>query len=176
VRGEQWAARLELRPLSVRELPLLHEWLGTPHVQRWWGERGSYEATVEHYLPSIDGRDPTLLLAVVVDEHPVGLVQTYLVADYPDWAAAIGEGEGVAGIDLFVAEETLLGRGLGTAVIRKVVREIVFAGPGTTACVADPDVRNEASLRAFARAGFRREREFRDPEDGELHALVRLDR
>jgi aminoglycoside 6'-N-acetyltransferase len=65
----------------------LHEWLGAPHVQRWWGERGSYEATVEHYLPSIDGRDPTLLLAVVVDARPAGMVQTYLVADYPERAA-----------------------------------------------------------------------------------------
>ena len=35
---------------------------------------------------------------------------------------------------------------------------------------------NTASLRLFAKAGFRHVREFIDPDDGRTHALVRLDR
>jgi RimJ/RimL family protein N-acetyltransferase len=61
-------------------------------------------------------------------------------------------------------------------VIRIFVREVVFARADTTICVADVDVRNLASLRAFEKAGFTRVGEFVDPDDGELHALVRLDR
>jgi RimJ/RimL family protein N-acetyltransferase len=37
-------------------------------------------------------------------------------------------------------------------------------------------VRNTASLRAFEKAGFRAVREFVDPEDNELHTLVRRER
>jgi aminoglycoside 6'-N-acetyltransferase len=164
------------RPLREADLPLVHEWLGREHVRRWWGERGDLEQTVDHYGPSLDGRDPTDLYAIVVGGRDAGMIQTYLVADYPDYAALIGVGEDVAAIDLFLGEGELLGRGLGTEIIRTFVSENVWARDATRACVADPDVENVASLRAFEKAGFERIREFLDPEDGRLHALVQLDR
>lgn len=164
------------RPLREADLPLVHEWLGREHVRRWWGERGDLEQTVDHYGPSLDGRDPTDLYAIVVDGRDAGMIQTYLVADYPDYAALIGVGEDVAGLDLFLGEGELLGWGLGTEIIRTFVSEIVWARDATRACVADPDLENVASLRAFEKAGFERICEFLDPEDGRLHALVRLDR
>ena len=39
------------------------------------------------------------------------MIQTYLVSDYPDYAALIGEGEGAAGVDLFIGEEARPGAG-----------------------------------------------------------------
>ena len=104
------------------------------------------------------------------------MIQTDLVSDYPDYAALIEEGEGTAGLDLFIGDKAQTGRGLGTELINTFVHEIVFARPETTACAADPDVRNTASLRAFEKAGFQSVREFVDPEDNELHTLVRRER
>lgn len=167
---------IELRPLTAADLPVLHEWLGREHVCRWWGEPGPSARTVEHYLPAIEGHEPTDLFAVVLAGRDVGLAQTYLVADYPDYAALVGLDDGVAGLDLFVADAQLTGRGLGTAVIRRLVADVVFARPETIACIADPDVRNSASIRAFEKAGFTHVREVLDPEDGELHALMKLER
>jgi aminoglycoside 6'-N-acetyltransferase len=164
------------RPLRESDLAVVHEWLQREHVRRWWGERGSIEQTVAHYGPSIDGRDPTDLYAIVLEGRDVGMIQTYLVADYPEWAAVIEAADEAAGLDLFLAEPELLGRGLGTEVIRSFVTEIVFAREATRACVADPDLENVASVRAFAKAGFTKVREFVDPEDGRLHALVQRDR
>src|SRR5262245_8576335 len=89
---------LDLRPLAADDLPLLHGWLGREHVRRWWGDRGTLDETVAEYLPAIDGDDPTDLFAIVADGHDVGLVQTYLVADYPDWAELIDAGEEAAGL------------------------------------------------------------------------------
>jgi aminoglycoside 6'-N-acetyltransferase len=156
----------------------MHEWLQRPHVRRWWDEHRdrSYEDVVEHYLPSIEGRRPVDLYLILLDERPVGFIQRYLVADHPDTAALVGVGAGVAGVDLFVAEEELTGKGLGTEVLRRFARDVVFANPDVTACIADPDTRNAASIRAFEKAGFRRVGEFFDPRDGQLHALVRLER
>lgn len=164
------------RPLVEADLRLVHEWLRRPHVRRWWDEHETYEDVVAHYLPSIEGRRPVDLYLILLDERPVGFIQRYLVADHPDTAALVGVGAGVAGVDLFVAEEELTGKGLGTEVLRRFVRDVVFAKPEVTACIADPDVRNAASIRAFEKAGFRRVGEFLDPSDGQLHALVRLER
>ena len=164
------------RPLGRDDLGLMYEWLRRPHVRRWWDEHATYADVARHYQPAIEGRRPTDLYLILLDDRPVGFIQTYLVADHPDFAALVGLGAGVAGIDLFVGEEELAGKGLGTDVLRAFVRDIVFAEPGTTACIADPDVRNTASIRAFEKAGFRRAGEFVDPGDGQLHAVVRLDR
>ena len=167
---------LRFRPLEPADLRLLHEWLQRPHVKRWWKDRETYEEVVEHYLPSIEGTDPTDLYLALLDEQPVSFVQTYLVSDYPEYAALIEVGEGVAGVDLLIGDEELTGQGIGSDILRRFVEEVVFVVPATTGCVADPDVRNVASLRAFENAGFRVVKEFVDPEDGELHALVRRDR
>ena len=164
------------RRLGRDDLGLMYEWLRREHVRRWWDEHESYEDVARHFLPSIEGRRPVDLYLILLDGRPVGFIQSYLVADHPDFAERVGLGAGVAGVDLFVGEEELTGKGFGTDVLRAFVRDVVFAEPATTACIADPDVRNTASLRAFEKAGFRRVGEFLEPEDGQLHALVRLDR
>jgi RimJ/RimL family protein N-acetyltransferase len=158
------------------DLRLVHGWLSRPHMRRWWGGRESYEEIAERYLSAIEGKKPTDLYIALLDDEPIGFVQTYLVSDYPDYAALVGAGEGVAGVDLFIGDAALTGQGIGSEILRRFVDEIVFASPTTTSCLADPDVRNVASIRAFEKAGFRVVKEFVDPKDGQRHALVRRDR
>ena len=152
----------------------MHEWLQRPHVRRWWSDHGTYEEVVEHYLPSIEGSEPTDHYIVFLDERPVGFIEIYLASDHPDYAALVGVGAGVAGVDLFIGEAGLIGQGLGTEIITRFVEEALFASPATIACIAGPDTRNTASIRAFEKAGFRTVKEF--VEDGEPHTLVRRDR
>jgi RimJ/RimL family protein N-acetyltransferase len=162
--------------MEAADLRLVHEWLQRPHVRRWWRDRETYEGVVEHYLPSIEGDEPTHHYLAFLGEEPIGFVETYLVSDHPEYAALIGVGEHVAGLDLFIADQSLTGRGIGTEILRRFVDEVVFASPSTTGCVAGPDARNVASLRAFEKAGFRVVKEFVEPEDGQIHTLVRRDR
>ena len=168
---------MEFRPMVTDDLHLLHEWIQRPHALRWYGDHGAYEDVAVHYLPAIEGDDRTDHYIVVLDDVPVGMVQTYVVADHPDYAALIGVTDrATAGVDIIIGEEELTGKGLGTDVLRQFVDEIVFARSETTSCVADPDIANLASVRAFEKAGFRVVKEFVDPSDGETHALVRLER
>lgn len=165
------------RPLRRDDLKLVHEWLQRPHVARWWndGER-TFDEVAGHCLPAIEGAESTDHYVIELDRLPVGFIETYLVVDYPEWEAIVQVGEGVAGVDLFIAESDLTGKGLGTEVLRRFVDEVVFAVPRTTACVADVDVDNAASLRAFSKAGFRAVGEIVDPPSGRPHTVMRKDR
>lgn len=165
------------RRLTETDLPLLYEWLQREHVQFWWRERESYDAVVRRYLPAIEGSDPTDLYFVLVDDRPAGFIQTYLVSDYSEYQALVDVGEGVAGVDLFLADPERTGKGLGSKVIAQFVHDVVFVPTATHACVADPDAENQASLRAFEKAGFTRVRDFVDPtDDNRLHTLIRIER
>ena len=167
---------LRFRPVAREDLILLHAWLQQPHIRRWWIERRTYEEVEAHYLPAIEGREPTDHHLALLGDEPIGFLQTYLVSDYPDYAALVGAGAGVAGVDLLIGDESRTGQGLGTEMLRRFVPEVVFAPPSTHACLADPDSRNRASIRAFEKAGFRSVREFHDPTWDEIHTLVWLDR
>jgi aminoglycoside 6'-N-acetyltransferase len=129
---------------------------------------------VEHYSPALRGDDPTDHYVIVVDGREAGMIQTYLVADFPEWDAIVEQGEGVAGVDLLIGEPKLVGRGLGPEVLRTFVREVAFQRPGTRAVVAAVDEENRRSWRAFETAGFRYVREVE--EEGRPHRLMRLER
>ena len=132
---------------------------------------------VRRYLPAIQGREPTDLYLILVDDRPAGFIQTYLVSDHPDYQALVDVEEGVAGVDLFVADPEQTGKGLGSTVIAQFVRDVVFVASQIHACVADPDAENHASIRAFEKAGFTRVRDFVDPsDDNRVHTLIRIER
>ncbi len=164
------------RPLTVGDLPLVYDWLGREHVRRWWGVRADYDEAVAEYLAAIEGRDPTDLFVIVAGGEDAGLIQTYLLADYPDYATLVDADDEAAGLDIFLGDVRLTGSGLGTYVIRTFATEIVFARAETRACIADPDLRNLASIRAFEKAGFTAVATFVDPEDDEVHTVMRLER
>jgi RimJ/RimL family protein N-acetyltransferase len=151
---------LSFRVVEVGDLRLVHEWLQREHVRRWWRQRESYEQVLDSYLPAIEGRDPTDLYLVLLNGREIGFIETYLLVDYPGYAALIGAGEGTAGVDLFIADSALTGRGIGSETLRRFVSQIVFARETTRRCVAGPEVANVASVRALENAGFRMVREF----------------
>jgi aminoglycoside 6'-N-acetyltransferase len=164
---------IAFEPLRREHLSLMRDWLGREHVRRWW--RDDVEESIARYEQEIAGRgDPTENFLIVLDGRPVGFIQTYLVSDYREWDAIVEVGEGVAGVDLFVGEEDLTGRGLGPKILERFVREVVFTRPETIAAVATVEETNRRSRRAFEKAGFRHVRDVE--EDGLPHRLMRLER
>ena len=162
---------IEFPPLRSDDLQLVRDWLERDHVRRWW--RDPIDEAIAKRLDGIEG-DRTEQYLIVVDGRPIGMIQTYLVADSPEWEQIVGAEPGLAGVDLLIGEEEATGRGLGPQLLEAFVREIVFARAGTNACVATVEEANRRSWRAFEKAGFRHVRDV--IEDGLPHRLMRLDR
>ena len=160
------------RPLTEADLGLVEIWLRREHVARWW--RDDIGEAIAEFRAGIAGTDAAEYFLIVVDGRPVGLIQTYLASDHPDWDAVVRVGPAVAGVDLFVGEPELIGRGVGPRILAEFVREVVFADPATHAVVATVEEPNRRSWRAFEKAGFRHVRDVE--EDGLPHRLMRFDR
>jgi aminoglycoside 6'-N-acetyltransferase len=163
---------IRFRPLEESDLPQVEKWLRAEHVAEWW--RDPLEIALEKRREALEGRREVEHYVILEDGRPVGMIQTYRVADHPDWGDLVGAEPEAAGVDLFVGEADAVGRGLGPEILREFARAVVFSQPETTAVVATVEEANRRSWRAFEKAGFRHVRDV--DEDGLPHRLMRLER
>lgn len=108
------------RRLQRADLPMLGEWLARPHVQKWWLHDPAPEAVEADFGGRADGTEPTEYFIVSLDEQEMGFVQRYRIGDYPEWIRALQVIDcppDAVGIDYFISEPGLVGRGIGTAMI-----------------------------------------------------------
>ena len=145
---------IAFRPLTLTDLPLLHEWLGRPHVAQWWEGVPSLAEVEADFVPLMNDRSTTRAYVVLGDGRPIGYIQSYV---------ALGSGEGwwpdevdpgVRGIDQFLANVEDLGRGLGTAMIKAFITRL-FADPDVSHIQTDPSPANARAIRCYEKAGFR---------------------
>jgi aminoglycoside 6'-N-acetyltransferase len=176
---------IAFRACTRDDLATLAGWLAQPHVAQWWREDPDLAAVRDRYLPCLDGRDPAELFILQADGEPAGFFQRYLIADDPDWAAALrGTGQpGVdtgVGIDYLIGEVKLTGRGLGTAAIAAFTRLAFERYRGVEVVAAAISQGNTASWRAAEKAGYRRcwagELASDDPSDEGPMYIYRQDR
>lgn len=149
-------ADISFRRLTTGDLPLIHRWLHTPHVARWWYEDlGTPEEVSRRYTAYIeDGAEPVEPYLILCGDRPVGYIQSYRVADDEEYERLVDIPDSV-GIDVFIGEEELLYRGFGPFLIRRFLRDFVFADETVEVCIIDPEPGNGAAIRAYEKVGFR---------------------
>jgi aminoglycoside 6'-N-acetyltransferase len=152
------------RSLAAGDLAMIQRWLETPEVVRWWGDPDEQFALVSGDLdhPDMDQ------FIVALDEHPFGYIQCYPLST---WNQSFGiQPAATRGIDQFIGEPDMIGRGHGSSFIRQFVDELLASG--VPRVVTDPDPGNGRAVRAYAKAGFQSERVVETP-DGPALLMVR---
>jgi aminoglycoside 6'-N-acetyltransferase len=152
-------------PLCTDDLPLVRRWLAMPHVVEWWGDTDTQFALVSGDLaePAMDQ------FIVTMDGRPFGYLQCYNPAVWPE--SGFGpQPEGTRGIDQFIGEPHMIDRGHGSAFMRTFVERLLMTG--TPRVLTDPDPANGRAVRAYEKAGFRKDRLVETP-DGRAILMVR---
>lgn len=162
---------LSFRPLATADLPLLHEWLGRPHVAEWWGPAPTLAEVEEEYGPLTSAESTTVPYLFLGDGAPIGYIQSYVVMGSGDGWWPDEEDPGARGIDQFLADPEQLGRGVGTAMVRAFVQQL-FGDPAVTRVQTDPSPGNRRAVRCYEKAGFRAVGEVETP-DGPALFMVR---
>jgi len=134
---------------------LLVRWLAAAHIERWWGRPLDLAAVDAKYGPRIDGIERTEMFVIELEGEPVGLIQRYLLQDYPEWQNAVDLPAG-AGIDYLVGEEGMTGRRLGSQAIREFTALVFERYPEIDLVGAAPQQANIASWKALENAGYER--------------------
>jgi aminoglycoside 6'-N-acetyltransferase len=158
------SADYEFVPMTSVDLPLIRRWLETPHVSQWW-----HDPAEQFELVSGDLDHPDMAQYIVAsDGRPFAYLQCYNLSD---WNTGLGpQPHGTRGLDQFIGEADMLDRGHGSAFIRAFAEQLL--AKGTPRVVIDPDPANARAIRAYARAGFSKDRVV-DTPDGPALLMVR---
>ncbi len=127
---------------------MLRHWLEEPHVAEWWGNPAEQYALVHGDLD-----DPAMeQFIVAIGDRPFGYLQCYDPSAWPDNGFG-AQPAGTRGMDQFIGEPDMIGRGHGSAFIRNFLEHQI--GSGTPRVVTDPDPANRRAVRAYEKAGFK---------------------
>ena len=155
----------EFRPMTADDLPLLKRWLAAPHVVQWWGNTYEQFELVRGDL-EVEAMDQYV---VTTNDRPFGYLQCYDPMVWPDNGLG-AHPAGTRGIDQFIGAPEMLERGHGSAFIRMFIERLLKAG--SPRIITDPDPNNHRAIRAYEKAGFRRDRVV-DTPDGRALLMVR---
>jgi aminoglycoside 6'-N-acetyltransferase len=152
------------RPMSAADLPMIQRWLGTPHVAEWW-----HDPSEQFELVSGDLDHPDMTQYIVITEgREFAYLQCYNLST---WNTGFGpQPEGTRGLDQFIGEADMLGRGHGSAFVKAFADQLLVSG--APRLVTDPDPANARAIRAYEKAGFCRDR-IVDTPDGPALLMVR---
>ncbi|MFI0977197.1 GNAT family N-acetyltransferase [Streptomyces sp. NPDC021093] len=135
----------------------IHAWMCDPEVARYWA-LDRPEPQIEAYLREQCVSVHSTPYLGCLDGVPMSYWELYR-ADLDPLAAHYTARARDAGVHLLLGPSEFRGRGLGARLLRAVTDWQLETQLYAERVVAEPDIRNERSVRAFERAGFRKVRE-----------------
>lgn len=138
------------QPLTESALPMLLNWLNAPHVRLWWGDP---EREIELMRQTMAHPFEQGFIASM-DQQKFGYIQQWRPTEYLDevpWAVDLPKN--AIGIDTFIGDVTMTGKGLGPAMVHGFC--VKLFDEGADQLVIDPDANNTPAIKAYGKAGFK---------------------
>jgi aminoglycoside 6'-N-acetyltransferase len=164
-RTKQESSSYDFRALTRRDLKLVASWLEEPHLRQWWGDPAEAIASIEEAMEDV----ATEPLIVELDGRPIAYLQSY-DPHLEDGHPYQDQPFGTLGVDLSIGPPELVGQGHGSVLLAQFV-EALF-DEGAPRVVIDPHPDNRRAVRAYEKAGFRRQGE-RDTPFGRVLLMAR---
>ena len=118
-----------------------------------WAQEIEQQTAGEHSRPCVITLDAEEFAYVELYRVQHDRLAEYYAYDDEDW-----------GVHVAIGDSTRVGRGLGRRLLRTVADTVLRSEPACTRVVAEPDIENTPSVRAFAAAGFVQHGELQLPE------------
>ncbi|WP_336052857.1 GNAT family N-acetyltransferase [Streptomyces sp. CA2R101] len=157
----------------ARDLDRITGWMNDPAVAAFWELAGPPETTAAHLRAQLDGDGRSVPCLGVLAGVPMSYWEIYR-ADLDPLARCYPARPEDTGVHLLIGGAGDRGRGLGGTLLRAVADLVLDHRPRCARVLAEPDLRNTASVAAFLSAGFRYGDEIELP--GKRAALMVRDR
>lgn len=151
---------IQFKPYNETDVGLILRWFNKPHVQKFYSLK-NWNLEEVHQKMAANRAKGIKIFIIYWDENPVGYIQSYAVKDHLWDNVELSDDmtNSAGGIDLFIGEESYLGKGLGVKIMNQFLEEHIW--PYYQYCFADPDINNEPSIALFQKCGFKKIKEIK---------------
>lgn len=134
--------------LLKSDLPLIRKWLVQPHVAKWFNDESEWMKEISANLES----NWVWHFRADLNSETAGFVQCYDTSKAPEgpWSS---QPPATLGIDFFLGESSLLGKGNGVKLLNDFV-EFIEMRFSPKRLIVDPDIENTKSQQTIERCGF----------------------
>lgn len=143
---------------DMRDFELMSQWLSDERVLEFYEGRDNPHDTskvIAKFGPRAQGKDRVVPCIMVYRDRPIGYIQYYQVSASERQECGIESIGGVWGVDLFIGEPALWGRGIGTHALTALLGYL-FDTLNATRVIIDPHVSNVRAIRSYEKCGFRK--------------------
>jgi aminoglycoside 6'-N-acetyltransferase len=147
---------LLIRLMSVSEYRIMAKWLSDENVLKYYEEPSSnLEMVIKKYEPRINGKHYVTPCIVEYKDNSIGYIQYYKVnkeklKEYGDKA-----NQKTFGIDQFIGETHLWGKGIGTLMIGLIL-EYLKKIESSASVILDVKKTNERAIVCYMKCGFKK--------------------
>ena len=149
---------ISFKPLRTEDFPMLHEWLNREHILKNWGGPTELSNITTQYESRLHS-DKIFPFIVYANELPIGFIQAYNASYFQNGLTEEVQ-KGIFGIDQFIADRNLLGKGIGSTFIKKFTDTMLLQND-IVSLISTPPLSNTAAIRAYQKAGFHRKSKIR---------------
>ncbi len=138
------------RRLTAQDLPLMGEWLASPHVRVWWPDA---ERQVAMMLADMDSPQINMFVVCLID-HPFAYIHDYDMRAYgqPQFADLQPS---TRVLSTFVGDPSFQGQGHAASYIDARVRDLRLHYPMVA---VGPNAKNVHAISTYNSAGFQKRR------------------
>ena len=145
---------------------LIEIWLELPHVAEWWG-------SVSENIQSFAETDIQHHFVIAVGSDPVGYLRWQAIhRDMVNDKELAELVHGSIDIDIFIGEQSWLGRGVGPLALQLLLRKLQQDTDASRAALVT-SIHNRNAIQAYKKAGFKKLAEFDDSKYGRCWVLTK---
>jgi aminoglycoside 6'-N-acetyltransferase len=151
-------SELSIRLMNRNDFNLMVKWLNDQKVLEFFEEPPSnLDRVNQKYGPRVDGKHYVIPCIVEYKEQPIGYMQYYQIQETELKKYGYNGNENIYGIDQFIGETELWGKGIGTKMIQLMLNYL--SKKGASKVVLEVKNTNGRAITSYKKCGFKRNKD-----------------
>lgn len=147
-------SNLTIRAMSESDYSYMAKWLNDDLVVEYYSPRLTLEEVIAKYGPRINNEHYVMPCIVEYKDEPIGYIQYYRTPKEQLEIYGYPVEESVYGIDQFIGEPSLWGKGIGTQMISSLL-DYMNSRLGVKKVVLNVKSSNNKAINCYKKSGFR---------------------
>ena len=146
---------LLIRLMNANDFEMMVKWLNDEKVLQFYEEPPTdLNRVIKKYGPRIEGTHYVTPCIVELNEQPIGYIQYYEIQEEELKSYGYAANQGIYGIDQFIGETYLWGKGLGTAMIRMMLNYLSTT-KNASRVMLEVKKSNMRAIASYKKCGFK---------------------